>query len=709
MKKNYKNLLLFLFFSLLTIYVKAQTKPWTGLVTGKVLDEKQKAFPYTTVSLYRAKDTLLIKGSVTDDKGEFIFQSVPEGAYLIAASQIGYQKKFTGPFIIDETNQTINIGNLIVQPELRQLNQVNITAQKPLIERKNGMLIINIASSTLAAGNSVLEILSKAPGVTVDNEGNVSLRGKAGVSIMIDNKLTYLSASQLTNLLRATNANTVQAIEIISNPSARYDAAGTGGIINIRLKKNTGYGTNGTLTAGIGYGKYYKSNAGLTLNHRSKNMNIFGSYNYSGNKEYENLIVNRSSAAAGKTTFFDQQGEQINITKNNNYKAGIDYYLNDKNILGIMVSGYVNSNKANNNISTLIGSQPLRADSTVLAQNRGKSQFNNQTYNLNYKSAIDTLGQELNVDLDYSLVHNTQQTTYNNYFYNALGTAFRAPFIFSNATPARVKILAGKVDYTYPFNPKIKLETGIKSSYVSTDNDFRSENLQNSIWTNDPTKSNRFTYKEQVSAAYANLHKDFITTTLQLGLRTELTHSEGNSISLQNIVKRNYIDFFPSVAINQTLSKDHEIGFSYSRRIDRPDYQSLNPFIYYADLYTLSQGNPALKPQYANSFELSYGYKKTTNITFGYIHTRDVITTTISTDTVKKTLLISDQNLASRSTLSMNISRPITIAGWWSTNNDATLYYSRFSSPDLAGTPFKSGKATYILNTIQTFTLSPSM
>ncbi|RZK37016.1 MAG: hypothetical protein EOO61_09565, partial [Hymenobacter sp.] len=507
MKKIY--LYLSLFFSLLSHLVQAQTGPATSSITGQVLDEKQTAIPYLAVSLYRAKDSLLIRGTLTGDKGEFSFRAVAEGTYLVGISGIGYQKKFSGPFAAGPARPAVNLGEIILQTETKQLGQVNITAAKPLIERKNGMLVLNVASSTLAAGNSALEILSKAPGVTVDNEGNVSLRGKAGVSIMIDNKLTYLSAAQLASLLRATSGNTVQTIEIISNPSARYDAAGTGGIINIRLKKNTQYGTNGTLLAGAGYGRYFKSDAGFSVNHRNKNVNIFGSYNFSGNKTYEDLIVNRSSAAAGETTFFNQLDGQISKRKNNSYKAGLDYYLTDRNILGLMVSGYVNDNTANDDIRTLIGSQPVRTDSLVLAQNQAQSRFQNQTYNLNYKAVLDTLGQELNADLDYSWVHNTQQTTYNNYFYDVSGIAYKPPFVFSNATPTKVKIFSGKVDYAYPFNPKTKLETGIKSSYVSTDNDFVSQYLQNGNWINDLTKSNRFTYKEQVSAAYANLHKDF--------------------------------------------------------------------------------------------------------------------------------------------------------------------------------------------------------
>ncbi|MCX2449691.1 outer membrane beta-barrel family protein [Pedobacter sp. PLR] len=688
----------------------AQTKAPAYQIKGKVLDENQQELIYALVNLYQSKDSALVTGTLTNEQGEFNFLKALEGSYLIEVESMGYQKKFHGPFLVNTSHQMITITNIAMQPETKQLNAVTIFAKKPLIERKNGKVILNVASSTIASGNTAMEILSKAPGVTADNEGNFSLRGKAGVNIMIDGKLTYLSTAQLSHLLRATPGSSIQNIEIISNPTAKYDAAGTGGIININLKKNSSYGTNGNFQIGGGYGTFYKSDVGISLNHRSKKVNIFGNYNYGNNKEYEDLFVKRSTKAQESLTYFDQEAKQNYFKRNNTYKAGIDYYLNDHQIIGFMASGYVNNNKTTDLILTKIGAHPGTTDSTVLGDNPGKSTFRNQSYNLNYKAVLDTSGQEFNADIDYSRIKNTEQTTYQSQFTDANGTAFKSPLIFRNSTPAKINIFAAKLDYAYPFNPELKLETGLKSSYVNTDNDFQSAELQDNSWINDPTKSNRFTYKESINAAYAALHKTFEGgTNVQIGLRTELTHSEGNSITLQNLLKRSYLDFFPNFAINHSLSKDHDLGFSYSRRIDRPGYQSLNPFIYYADLYTLSQGNPALKPEYANALELTYGYQKKTNFALAYTKTKDVIATTLLTDTIKKTLLLYEQNLASRSTISFNINRPVVLTNWWSTNNDVTLYYSRFSSPELMGAPFKNGKTTFILNTTQTFLINKTL
>ncbi|MCX2481425.1 outer membrane beta-barrel family protein [Pedobacter sp. MC2016-15] len=609
------------------------------------------------------------------------------------------QKKHSGPVS----------DSLVLVRDSIQLKTVNINSRKPLIENKNGKVIMNVANSILAAGNTAMEILAKAPGVSIDQEGNISLRGKNGVSIMVNGKLNYLSAAQLAALLRATNSNTIESIELMSQPGSKYDASGSAGIINIKLKKNESYGTNGTLSAGLGYGSFHKSNGGVQLNHRSGQLNIFGNYDYANNKDFQDLAVKRSNLSAGQHTYFNQTGREVTTRNNNTYKAGIDYFINDHNTIGAVFNGYTNYNKGWSDNQTAIGNQPSIIDSTVLALNPVRSHYINQSYNLNYKSVLDTSCQELSADLDFSRFQNNNSSVYNNYFYNSSGLPSKAPLIFRNATPSKVNIWTGKIDYIHPLNAQTKLETGIKSSSVNTKNDFQFENLEGSSWTNDPSQSNTFNYKEQINAAYVNFSKELTSTTLQLGLRAELTHTESNSPTTMSKLTRNYFNVFPNLSVLQKLSESHDLGLSYSMRIDRPDYQSLNPFLYFSDLYTYNQGNPFLSPQYTNAFELTYAYKKTLNVTLGYSHTRDVITTTLLTDTIAKTLIIKDQNLASQQTYNVNASMPVPISKWWNSSNNATVYYTSFKSPGLSGVPFQSGKTTFLLSSIHTFSINPQL
>ncbi|WP_142526354.1 outer membrane beta-barrel family protein [Pedobacter westerhofensis] len=684
-----------------------QKKHPVASIRGIVTNEHKVAAAYATVSLYNSSDSVLLKSTPATASGEFIFEELISGIYIISAEWIGYKKSFSGPFVLQNDQHLIVKDSIRLFPDSKQLNTVNITSKKPLVETKNGMVVLNVANSILAAGNSAMEILAKAPGVSIDHDGRISLRGKIGLSIMINGKLSNLSEEQLATMLRSTNGNSIERIEMMSQPGSKYDAAGSGGVINIILKKNSSYGTNGNVTAGFGYGRFHKSSSGISLNHRSGHLNIFGNYDYVNNKDYQDLKVARSNISSQERTYFDQQAREETTRKNNSYKAGIDYFINGHNTLGIMFNGYANQHTGSTGNRTVIGSQPTINDSTVLALNPSQSRFNNQSYNLNYKYVPDTSGRELSADLDYSLFRTNNKTVYNNYFYNDAGYPLKDPLIFRNATPSRVKIWTGKIDYLYPFSNRTKIETGLKSSSVSTDNDFQFEKLQDTNWVNDASRSNKFIYNEKINAAYANIITDFESITIQLGLRAELTHSESNSPTTMTNVTRNYFNLFPNISLGRELSERHDIGFSYSKRIDRPDYQSLNPFLYFSDLYTYNQGNPQLGPQYTNAFEFTYAYQKTLNLTLGYSHTANVITTTLITDTVAKTLIIKDQNLADQKTYNLNVSMPFAIRKWWNTTNNATIYYTSFNSPELLGAPFHSGKTTYLLNTIHNFAVSP--
>lgn len=679
----------------------------TASIEGKITDEKGIPVVYATVSLLKSSDSTTVKGSLSTEEGTYTFSKISQGSYVISVSTMGYSKTYGKTFIID-SNKEIQLPEIkLGKPDAHQLATVNISSQKPFVERQVDKTVLNIANSAIATGNNALEILEKAPGVSVDKDGNISLLGKRGVTVMLDGKRTFLSVDQLANLLKSTEGNSIQSIELITNPSAKYDAAGNSGIINIVLKKNQMFGTNGSISLGGGYGSYYKSNAGITFNHREQQYNLFGSYNYSNNKGFENLDVFRENNE-GTPTFFNQFSKTTRVSKNNNYKVGLDYFLDKKNTIGIGYSGYVNNGSQNTINNTYISGPSLKTDSSVIANNTGKNKYASGSYTLNYKTIIDSLGQNFGIDIDYSNFNNSVSNIYNNQFLDSTETVYKPSSIFTNFAPSKIKVWSLKADYAYPINKTTKLETGLKSSFVKTDNDFQFQNLIQNNFVNDETKSNYFIYKENINAAYINLHEELKTTTIQLGLRAEQTNSNGNSITEDKNVSRHYLNLFPSLFVNQVLSPSNEIGFSYSRRIDRPDYESLNPFIYYIDLYTFTQGNPFLNPQYTNSFELSYSFKKTLNISFGYSHTSNVITQVLVTDTIKKTLSETSQNLAKQDFYNLNLNYPLAITRWWRTNTSVVAYYNDFSSPNLLGSPYHSGKLALQLNSNQSFTINNS-
>jgi hypothetical protein len=693
-------LFLLLIFSIL-VKSYAQSTNLSGEISGIVLDESGKAFPYASISLINAKDSVSIKGTLSADNGSFHFNKINEGKYLLSFSVVGYKKVFKGPFVISASNFKHMLVGFQMVEDATTLKGVNIVKQKPLIEQQIDKTVINVENSVMATGNTALEILQKAPGVSVDNDGNISLKGKQGVLVMLDGKPTYLSSEQIANLLRATEGNAIQTIELITNPSSKYDASGNSGIINIKLKKNRSYGTNGSLTGGAGYGRYYKANAGFTINHRERKFNVYGNYDYGRNKRFGSTDIVRVNNTVQNATYFDQTNFSIRNRNNSNYKAGLDYFINDKNTIGLSMNGYHSDGRNKADILTLIGSAPKRTDSSVVAQSPNDYKYQGMSYNINYKKVIDSLGQEFSIDADYSRYIGDENDLFENRYFDAMGNVSKPTYTFRNATPTSTIIWAGKADYTYPISKATKLEAGIKSSIVKTDNNFRSENFVGEDWQNDLGRSNQFLYDENINAAYGNLSTKYKHTSVQLGLRMEQTNSKGNSITQNKVANRHYLNLFPSIFVKHELATNHEVGFSYSRRIDRPDYGSLNPFISFLDLYTYRFGNPFLKPQYTNAFEVSYSYKKALNITVGHSHTTDVISDVLLLDTAKKTIFISKENLSTQDSYNMNLNYPIQFFKWWSSSNNATTYYNEFKTEDVGGSPYESGRLSFNLNTTQ--------
>jgi len=699
MNKFFTSIALLLSTTLFSLNTYAQQKS-TATISGSVVDQQQKPMDYATVSLLKAKDSALVKGALTDGKGQYKIAGVTTGQYLVSVSMIGYQKSFSKPFTLNQAND-VAVEKLVLLAGNTMLKGVSVVGQKALIERKADRTVLNVENSVLAAGNSAMEILEKAPGVTIDKDDNISLKGKQGVTVMLDGKLTYLSSAQLATLLRSTDGNTIQSIEIITNPSAKYDAAGNSGIINIKLKKNKSVGTNGSLTLGAGYGAYPKSNESLTLNHKQGKFNFFGSYSHNDNQRYNNLLINRVVNVQNVNTFFTQQNFMPQTNYSNNYRAGVDYDITKKNTIGFLVNGYFNGEQDNNINHTLIGSNPSSTDSMQNTSSNIHQTYRNFAFNVNDKLQIDTAGQELSIDLDYSRFNNNSIAKYNTDFFLANGDLQHAPLPLQNQTPSVITINIAKADYTKSFKKIVKLEAGIKLSSVKTDNDLQAQKLSGSSFINDTSRTNRFVYDEKVNAAYINLSKTIKKLSVQVGLRAENTSSNGNLITSNQVVKRSYLDFFPSLFLSESLSAKHDLGFSYSRRIDRPGYDNLNPFVYYLDQYTYSQGNPFLKPQYTQSYELNYTYNKTINVSVSYSHTKDVITQILLTKnqaTYQTTL-----NLQSQNSYNININAPFTLTKWWTGNVNLNGFYLGFKSDSLLGGKLNDGQAAYQFKTLQTF------
>ena len=650
-------------------------------ITGLVNDEKGKGLENTTVSLLRAKDSSVVKLSVTNKDGVFSLQGAA-GNQLLSISHVGYVMQYSKPF---EVSGDVEIPAMQMVKATGNLQEVTVTAKKPMIEVRADKTILNVEGTINSVGNDALELLRKSPGVTIDKDDNVSLSGKNGVQIYIDGKPSPLSGADLTAFLKNLQSSQIETIEIITNPSAKYDAAGNAGIINIRLKKNKSFGTNGSVNAGYAIGVYPKYNGGISLNNRGKKINIFGNYNYNKNKNDNLFKLYRVQL----DTIFDQRNNMTMKNESHGFKAGLDYYINNKHTIGFLVNGNISDNGLNANSKTPIIYKPTGITDRILtANNSSTAERNNVNFNVNYRF-LDTAGHDLSVDADYGMFRIDNDQLQPNVYYNPTMTTKLSQIIYNFITPTNIDIYTLKTDYEQNFKGG-KLGLGFKVSEVNTDNNFGRYNVVGSNKTLDVTRSNQFDYSENINAVYLNYNKPFMKKgfMIQAGLRLENTNNTGDSYGLNNdgtvntsskkSIKRNYTNLFPSAAITFNKNPMKQWSFSYSRRIDRPAYQDLNPFEFKLDEYTYQKGNVNLRPQYTNSVSVTniYKYKLTTKLS--YSHVTDVFTQIIDTAEKSKSF-ITKQNLATQDIVSLNISYPFMYKNYMLFTNLNT-YYSMYKA-----------------------------
>jgi len=641
-------------------------------IKGKISDNNGKALQSVTVSLLKSTDSSLVKADVTDANGAFEMVYGKEGKYLLSYVMIGFERTYSSVFEV-KNGQGFDAGNITLQPAATKLQDVTVTSRKPMIEIKADKTVFNVENSINATGSNALELLQKSPGIQVDNNENISMKGKTGVRIYVDGKMTQLGSQDLAAYLKSINSNDVEAIEMISNPSARYDASGNAGIINIRLKKNKRYGTNGSVNMGLVQGVTPKGNGSVSLNYRDKKVNLFSNVGTNIGRYENTLDLYRVQLDSS----YDQKSTNWSHNKSVNAKLGADLFLNSKNTLGFLVTTNFNDNDWTSESNTNISYNPTKQFvKKLVALNTIPGSRTNMNSNINYRYA-DTSGKEINFDADYGLFRGTGRSFQPNNYLDNLGNML-SQVINRNFTPTDIDIYTAKVDVDQP-KWKGKLGYGAKFSYVKTKNTFDFFNDINGVPVKILSRSNSFTYKENVNAAYVNYQRQFSPKwSLQTGLRMEQTNSEGiltradGIMQADNTVKRSYLDFFPSAALTWTVDQKNTLNLTFSRRIDRPTYQDLNPFENKLDELTYEKGNAFLRPQYTNTVELSHTFKYMLNTTIGYSHVKDFATQT--TDTTNNATYVQQRNLATQRILSFSIGSPLPIAKWW--NGYANVWYN---------------------------------
>ncbi|GAA4445784.1 outer membrane beta-barrel family protein [Nibrella saemangeumensis] len=675
---------LFVCLVLTTAFSQAPVK---GKINGKVADATGKSLEFVTMMLVKAKDSTLVKGGITDVNGAYEFENIAAGQYRVAAQQMGYAKTFSDAFAVDPEHTAIQLPALQMLEASKSLAEVKVTAKKPFIEQQIDRTVVNVENSIVASGNTALEVLEKAPGVTIDRQSEeISLKGKSGVIVMIDGKQTYLSSQEVANLLKNTPSDNIEKIEIITNPSSKYDAAGNSGIINIKMKKNKNFGTNGTWIGGLGYGRFEKYNTTLNLNHREGKINAFGSYSFNGRRSFNETTINRAIPFDGTITYFDQVSYRPINFQGHNLRGGIDYFINKKSTIGVLATGFMNGFEADGLNHSVLSNEnrevTLRPTTNALAKNK----WMNLTGNLNYKYDFNGKGRELTADVDYSKYDGEGNNNLTTTYLKADNTTDRPTEYIRNKMPSTIDIWAFKTDYTHP-TKKGKFEAGVKSSFVQSDNNMVFENQLDGRWIIDANRTNRFKYLENVNAAYASFSSKLNKkTSIQAGLRLEQTHSRGNSVTLNKVIDRNYVNLFPTLFVSRQLDTNNVLNVSYSRRIDRPNYQDLNPFMFFLDPYTYQVGNPNIKPQMTHSLQLTHTYKGSISTSVGFSRTNDFIMRQVPGQIAEQNIAyITTENLAVRDNANLTLSFPVTVRKWWTMQNNVTAFYNRINTPYRGG------------------------
>lgn len=647
-------------------------------VTGNVKDDQGKAVSKSTVSLLSSKDSSVVKLAATDNDGNYVFNAKP-GSYLVNVSHIGYTAVYSAVF---EVSGPVTVADIRLEKAAENLSGVTVSSKKPLIEVKADKMIVNVEGTINAVGNDALELLRKSPGVMIDKDDNISLAGKNGVQVYIDGKPSPLSGTDLSNFLKSMQSAQVESIEIITNPSAKYEAAGNAGIINIRLKKNKTFGTNGSLNLGYVQGVYPKYNGGINLNHRDKKVNLFGSYNYN-NGDY---LMKMHSTSERFDTLFEQSNKITFANNSHGFKGGIDYFINKNSTLGAVVNGNIADNTVTTAGPMYFTYQPTNQLVKILrATNDNDRSTDNINSNLNFRYAKPG-GTELNIDADYGFFKIGSDQYQPNYYYLGDGVTETNRVIYNMFSNTNIDLYSLKADYEQNYKGG-RLGIGGKIGFVNTDNDFKRYNVYTSGNEYDSSKSNRFKYEENINALYVNYNKQLKKGILmQFGVRMENTSITGTSngfketngkfVDYDSVFKRNYTDLFPSASMTFNKKPMSQWTFSYSRRIDRPAYQDLNPFEFKVNEYTYMKGNTDLRPQYTNSFGVTNVYKFRLTTSLNYSHVKDIFAQL--PDTIDKTKgFLTKKNLATQDIVALNISYPFQYK-WYTFFANLNANYSHY-------------------------------
>jgi len=695
---------------LLTVFIavsynSARAQAISSAIHGKIQIENSSPADAATIVLLESKDSSIVKSTISNQQGVFSFNGLEAGNYLLFITKLNYAKKYSGPYYVPD-GKTTDAGVITIYATARQLSEVSITGKKDFVEVRKDKTVLNVEQNVMAAGGSLYDVLTTSPGVKLVHD-EILYRGGQKALIAIDGKPVLLSGDELINFLKNYQSSSIGQIELINNPGGKYEASAAGGLINIILKKKKELGSYASVTASGGYGQKYKSGIGFNYNLRTEKLNLFASYGFQDNKTPHTIMNDRTIFEGGQLYDFNLNYEADLKTINNNFSVGADYQLTKGQTIGFLVNGFDNNITINKKNVTVISTNGLR-DSSINTQSAISRDINNISYNLNYSANLDKAGNSvITADADYSNYHRHSAENLQNNFFDAAGQAESNSIFYQDNSPSHITIKSAGLDFRQTLSKSTHFDAGIKTSRVNSDNQIGFDSLVNRTYVPVADLTDHFIYDERIDAAYLQFQTRINKTSLSVSLRGENTENSAISVKPNHKADTSYFNLFPIVQLSQELSKNNQLTAFYTRSINRPNYQDLNPFVGYVDKYYYSTGNPFLKPDYINTYEISDLVMNRYKVSLDMVITDNYWNTVFEQDDVTKIYTSKKANLGTRYQYQVKFDIPVDITSWWNATASIDAFHEKYVySNDTLATKQTNGVT---INLNQSFKITPRL
>ncbi len=683
---------------LLALPALSQRAAAQATATGTVFNKAGQPLAFATAVLLQLPDSAIANSQTTTGQGGYVFSGVKPGRYCVKALLMSYASARSAAFVVAQ--EAVTVPALRLAAAATALKEVTVTGTTPMLEQHADRTVLNVDRLN-TAGETALEILKKAPGVTLDKDENVVYRGSTGVNVLIDGKLTYLSGAALSGYLKSLPASAISQIELLPNPPASMDAAGTAGVLNIRLRRSQLPGLSGTYTVGQGQGRFEKSSAGTNLAYNAGKVRLFARLDGGRSNSFNRLTMIRTIG----DSIFNQENYWRPLLYAGTYATGADVAVTAKQNIGVQLRGSADQTTAvstSNSVTTDAAGNPGGRRQMTNPQT---SHGSNQALNLYYRWALDSTGRELSADADYVRYASAKGQSFNNVVFAPGGEQGRPAEQLRSAGSSETTIRAAKTDYVHPFaGTKWRAEIGAKTSWVTSRSAVQFDKLAGGAWQLDAPRTNQFRYDERISAGYVSVNTAFRRLELKAGLRGELTRTTGRSATTGQRVERSYFQLFPSAFASYKLDDNNQVSASVSRRITRPNYQSLNPFLNYTDFYTAQQGNPFLAPSLSQSFVLNYLHKDFQVLSLSYLRETNAVNEVVTQNDQTKVSTSTPQNLAGARTLTLSSGGHTDITKGWGVDNQLSGSYSQVRT-QIEGNAVRLASYSWAVSSDHTFLL----